>query len=138
LVWSGFVTNAALTNLWDISSTTNWLLGATPTTYRQPIIPGDAVTFNDSGSGTVVLNINAGPASLVISNNSKSYTFRGIGTVSGPGGLTKLGSGTAILNLTNSAYTGRCRWAARPRYRRPPIWSWVPAAHWNWPACLNR
>jgi autotransporter-associated beta strand protein len=102
LVWTGANTN----NLWDISSTTNWLLGATPTTYQQPIIPGDAVTFNDSGSGTVILNTNAGPSSLVISNNSKSYTFGGRGNITGPGGLTKLGSGTAILNLTNNNYAG--------------------------------
>ena len=106
LVWSGTNSVAALTNLWDINSTTNWLLGSTSTSYHQPIIPGDAVTFNDSGSGTVILNTNVGPASLVISNNSKSYIFKGTGTISGPGGITMLGSGTAILNLTNSAYTG--------------------------------
>jgi fibronectin-binding autotransporter adhesin len=106
LVWTGFNTNAALTNLWDINSTTNWLLGATPTTYRQPIIPGDSVTFDDSGSGTVRLNTNVGPASLTISNNSVTYTFSGSGTISGSAGISKLGSGTAILNLTNNTYSG--------------------------------
>ncbi len=106
LVWSGFNTNAALTNVWNISSTTNWLLGATPTVYQQPIIPGDAVTFNDSGSGTVILNTNVGPSNLVISNTAKSYTFGGTGSISGPTGLKKLGTNTAILNLTNSSYTG--------------------------------
>ena len=106
LVWTGYNTNASLTNLWDISSTTNWLLGATATTYHQPIIPGDSVTFNDSGSGTVRLNTNVGPASLTISNNSVNYTFSGNGTISGSTGISKLGSGTAILNLTNNSYSG--------------------------------
>jgi len=107
LVWSGTNTlTTASTNLWDIGTTTNWWLGATATSYQQPIIPGDAVTFNDSGSGKVILNTNAGPSSMVISNNSKSYTFGGTGAISGSGGITKLGSGTAILNLTNNTYTG--------------------------------
>jgi fibronectin-binding autotransporter adhesin len=106
LVWTGFNTNASLTNLWDINSTTNWLLGATATTYRQPIIPGDVVTFNDSGSGTVRLNTNVGPASLTISNNSVNYAFSGSGTISGSTGISKLGSGTATMNLTNNSYTG--------------------------------
>jgi autotransporter-associated beta strand protein len=106
LVWTGTNTTPGLTNLWDISSTTNWLLGATLTSYHQPIIPGDAVTFNDSGSGTVILNTNAGPSSLVISNNSKTYTFSGIGTISGSTGINKVGTGTALLNLTNNSYTG--------------------------------
>ena len=104
IVWTG--TNSAAANLWDISTTANWLLGSTATTYHQVVIPGDAVTFNDSGSGTVVVNTNVGPTSMVISNNTKTYTFSGTGTISGPTGLQKLGTGTAILNLTNSSYVG--------------------------------
>src|SRR5262249_40028723 len=38
--------------------------------------------------------------------NSKGYTFSGNGTISGATGLRKLGTGTAILNLTNSSYSG--------------------------------
>lgn len=106
LVWAGTNSNPALTNLWDINSTTNWLLGATPTSYHQIVVPGDAVTFNDSGSGTVVLSNSVGPASMTISNNAKSYTFNGPGSITGPSGLLKLGSGTATLNFTNNSYTG--------------------------------
>jgi autotransporter-associated beta strand protein len=101
LVWTG-----GINNLWDINTSTNWLLNSTVTTYQQTIIPGDAVTFGEAGSGTVILNTSAGPASLVVSNNSKAYTFSGTGSIAGPTGLVKAGSGTAVLNLTNNSYTG--------------------------------
>jgi fibronectin-binding autotransporter adhesin len=104
LVWTG--TNAAAPNVWNINATTNWLVGPTPTSYHQIIIPGDSVTFNDVGSGTVLLNTNVVPASLVISNNNKTYTFSGNGIISGAPGVQKLGSGTAIVNLTNNSYSG--------------------------------
>jgi autotransporter-associated beta strand protein len=82
------------------------LLNSTVTRYQQTIIPGDAVTFNDNGSGTVILNGNVGPASLTISNNSKAYTFSGNGNIAGPTGVLKLGASTAVLNLTNNSYVG--------------------------------
>ncbi len=103
IFWTGTNTVAGKANLWDISTTTNWVIGTTPTTYHQVVIPGDAVTFNDSGSGTVLVSNNVGPTSMTISNNAKTYTFSGSGTISGPTGLLKLGSGTAILNLTNNS-----------------------------------
>ena len=106
IVWTGTNSVAGKTNLWDINSTTNWLLGSTPTSYHQIVVPGDLVTFNDIGSGTVILNTNVGPTSLLISNNSKNYTFSGTGTISGPTGIQKLGGGTAILALTNDSYAG--------------------------------
>jgi len=101
LVWDG-----GANNLWDVDSSTNWLLAATPTTYQQTIIPGDSVTFNDSGSGTVLLNVAAGPSSLLITNSGTTYTFSGAGTITGPTGIQKQGSGTAALNLTNNSYSG--------------------------------
>jgi fibronectin-binding autotransporter adhesin len=106
IVWTGTNSAAGKTNLWDINSTINWLLGSTPTSYHQLVVPGDLVTFNDLGSGTVILNTNVGPTSLLISNNSKNYTFSGTGTISGPTGIQKLGGGTAILALTNDSYAG--------------------------------
>jgi len=101
LVWTG--TNAAAPNTWNINATTNWLVSSIPTSYHQIITPGDAVTFNDSGSPTVIVNTNVAPASMVISNNIEAYTFSGSGTLSGPVSLQKLGSGTAILHLTNNS-----------------------------------
>ena len=104
LAWTG--TNTSALNVWNINTTTNWLVGASPTSYHQIIVPGDAVTFNDIGSGTVILNTNVSPLSMLISNNTKIYTFSGSGNISGATGLQKLGSNTAILSLTNNNYTG--------------------------------
>lgn len=106
IVWTGTNSAAGKTNLWDINSTTNWVLGSTPTSYHQVVVPGDLATFNDLGSGTVILNTNVGPTSIVISNNSRNYTFSGTGAISGPTGLLKLGTGTAILSLPNNSYAG--------------------------------
>ena len=106
IVWSGTNNVAGHTNLWDISTTTNWWLGVTPTSYHQVVIPGDAVTFNDSGSGTVYLSNSAGPTSFIISNTAKAYTFTGSGIVTGPTTLQKLGTNIAVLNFTNCSYLG--------------------------------
>lgn len=106
IVWTGTNSVAALTNLWDINSTTNWLLNSTATRYQQVVVPGDSVIFNDSGSGTVILNTNVGPGNLTISNNARNYTFSGRGTITGPTSLLKLGTATNVINLTNNSYTG--------------------------------
>jgi autotransporter-associated beta strand protein len=106
ITWTGTNSVAGKANLWDINNTTNWWLGFIPTTYHQVVVPGDLVTFNDLGSGTVILTSSVAPASLLISNNSKSYTFVGVGNISGPTALQKLGGGTAVLNLTNDSYAG--------------------------------
>ncbi len=106
IVWTGTNTAVGKTNVWDISSTTNWLLSITGTTFHQAVVPGDLVNFNDLGSGTVLLSNNVGPTSITISNNSKGYTFSGSGTISGPTGLLKLGTGTAVLSLANNNYAG--------------------------------
>jgi autotransporter-associated beta strand protein len=106
IVWTGTNSAAGRVNLWDISSTTNWALGSVPTSYHQVVVPGDLVTFNDLGSGTVLVSNSLAPTSLIISNNSKTYTFSGPGGITGPTGLELLGSGTATLNLTNDSYTG--------------------------------
>jgi autotransporter-associated beta strand protein len=43
---------------------------------------------------------------MVISNNSKIYTFSGSGRISGSTGLQKLGSNTAVLSVSNNNYSG--------------------------------
>ncbi|MBW8864845.1 MAG: autotransporter-associated beta strand repeat-containing protein, partial [Verrucomicrobia bacterium] len=104
LVWTG--TNSVSPNVWDLNTTTNWLINGVATTYLETLPPGDAVTFNDIGSGTVTLTNTASPASMVISNNSVNYTFQGAGHIAGTIGITKLGTGTATMGLSGSTYTG--------------------------------
>jgi autotransporter-associated beta strand protein len=99
IVWTGTNSTTGLTNLWDLNSTTNWLFGALPTDYQETIPPGDAVVFNDAGSGTVLLSNTVNPTSVTISNSAVNYTFQGTGQINSLGGLTKVGSGTATLNL---------------------------------------
>ena len=106
LVWQGTNSAAGATNVWGLNSITNWLVGSTPTTYQQTTPPGDAVTFNDSGSGTVLLSNSVSPASITISNNAVNYTFSGTGNMAGTAGLTKLGTGTATIGFTNDSYAG--------------------------------
>ena len=102
IVWTG--NTGLIPNLWDINVTTNWLTGVTATTYQQPVAPGDSVTFNDSGSGTVLVSNTVSPASVTV-NNSVAYAFRGTGQINSTLGLTKLGSGTVTLSLPGS-YSG--------------------------------
>lgn len=102
IVWQGYATDAAHTNLWDINTTTNWLSGLTASTYFE----GDKVIFNDTGSSLVLLSNATSPAGIVISNNSVNYTLQGPGQVGGVGGLTKVGSGSATVNFAANSYSG--------------------------------
>jgi autotransporter-associated beta strand protein len=97
IVWTG--TNSVSPNLWDLNTTTNWLIGGLPTIYIETVPPGDAVTFNDLGSGTVLLSNTASPASVTISNTLVNYTFQGTGQINAAAGLTKVGIGTVTMNL---------------------------------------
>ncbi len=104
IVWTG--TNGVSPNLWDLNTTTNWLITSSPTTYLETLPPGDAVTFNDIGSGSVTLNTNASPLSMLVSNPSVNYLFQGSGRIAGSTGLVKKGAGTVTMNLVGNTYTG--------------------------------
>lgn len=97
IVWTG--TNSLSPNLWDLNTTTNWLTGGLPTDYIENVPPGDAVTFNDRGSGVVLLSNTVSPASVTISNSSVAYTFEGTGKINSPGGLTKVGAAAVTMNV---------------------------------------
>lgn len=97
IVWTG--TNSLAPNLWDLNTTTNWLTGGQPTIYIETVPPGDAVTFNDSGSGTVLLSNNVNPASITFSNSAVNYTVQGSGQINSSAILTKVGAGSVTLNV---------------------------------------
>lgn len=103
VVWTG--TNSVSPNLWDLNTTANWLIGVSPTTYIENVPPGDAVTFNNLGSGLVLLSNTASPASVTISNTVVNYTFQGNGQINSAAGLTKVGAGTVTLNVPGN-YSG--------------------------------
>lgn len=84
---------------WDTAATNNWSVGGYPGIYDN----GDHVTFDDGSTRTNV-NVGAGiaPASIIISNLNRAFTFSG-GPIEGTGELVKLGTGTASL-LASNAY----------------------------------
>jgi len=103
IVWTG--TNGVSPNLWDLNTTTNWLTGGLPTDYIENVPPGDAVTFNDLGSGLVLVSNTVSPASVTISNASVDYTFQGSGQINSLGGLTKVGAAAVTMNVP-AAFAG--------------------------------
>jgi autotransporter-associated beta strand protein len=106
IFWTGTNTVAAQTNVWNLNTITNWLAAGIPTTYQETTPPGDPTTFNDIGSGVVLLSNTASPASVTINNATKNYAFSGPGKISGPTGVTKTGPGTATMSLAGNDYSG--------------------------------
>lgn len=85
--------------------TMNWRLASdnSPTNF----VANDLVVFDDSATGTTVVNLPADvqPALVTVNNSAKDYTLQGTGTITGPAALVKQGTGTLTL-LTNNSYTG--------------------------------
>ena len=101
LVWTGSNGTA-----WDVVTTQNWTNtnGGTADVFYNL----DNVTFDESAGashGTVSINGTVLPGSITVSNTSVNYTFSGTGSIGGPGGLTKLGPGTLVIDNSN-AYSG--------------------------------
>jgi fibronectin-binding autotransporter adhesin len=100
LTWAG----DGVANNWD-TITTNWLNGANPDVYND----GDEVTFDDSGSTNPPVNLTGTlqPAVVLVTNNTRDYTFNGPGAISGSAGLVKAGAGTLTLaEYGGDAFTG--------------------------------
>ena len=89
LVWTG--SGGAV---WDLNSTSNFSGGPTPTFYQF-----DTVTFDNTGTtGAVTLAGTLSPRNVIVSANTRAYTWSGSGMISGDGSLTK--SGAASLTIT--------------------------------------
>jgi autotransporter-associated beta strand protein len=97
LTWRG----GAAANTWDIGGAFNWSDGANLVVYSD----GANVLFDQSGSNNtpVLLEAVLQPDSVVV-NASKNYTFNtGTGgSLAGAMTLTKQGSGTVFMNVSNS------------------------------------
>jgi autotransporter-associated beta strand protein len=91
--------------LWDIATSLNWKKFGAVTSYHE----GDAVTFDDSASGTspitVTLNTTVNPASISAVNATKAYIISGTGAINGAIGLNVTAAGSLTLATTNT-YTG--------------------------------
>lgn len=89
-------------NAWDIARTINWSRGGSPDTF----VSGDSVTFDSSGSANPNVTLNhAMPVGGITVSADTNYTFGGLGSLSGSGGLTKTGTGVLTITTTN-AFTG--------------------------------
>jgi|GEM_PF-657116 len=95
LVWRG----DNVTNIWNLYLTNDWFNG----TALQAFNGSDSVTFDDSGTNSLPVNIagQLSPNSLLV-NSTKNYTFGGSGALVGNFTLTKMGTGTLTLSTSNS------------------------------------
>lgn len=96
LTWRGDGT----ANLWDLGVTANFIQSGT----NQLFFNTDLVTFDNSGSNSPAITLvsDVSPAAVVV-NATQDYTLTGGGIASGS--LSKSGSGTLVLDNTNT-YSG--------------------------------
>jgi autotransporter-associated beta strand protein len=89
----------------DVGGTMNFKLASNSASTN--FITGDRITFDDTASGTTTVNLTTAlaPASIVVSNDTKDYTFQGVGSITGNTALTKQGVGKLTIANENS-YTG--------------------------------
>jgi autotransporter-associated beta strand protein len=96
---------------WDADSvgdgstgTANWAAASGPGTYVQNAPVGtDSVVFDDTLTGTasVTLATTLTPAAISVSNNTANYTWMGSGSIAGPVGIIKNGSGSLVIANTS-------------------------------------
>jgi autotransporter-associated beta strand protein len=105
ITWNG-QTNGVNVGIWDIATTTDWLVGGvTPYPYQDI----SALTFDDTAAGTTAINLTAAvsPSSMTFNNVSKIYTISGVGHITGATVLNVVGTGTLIMDISGTNnYTG--------------------------------
>jgi autotransporter-associated beta strand protein len=100
LTWTGGNPNT----IWDIATDANWLNGASHSVFNN----ADLVTFNAVGSTnpTVTLSGTLAPGSVTADTTANTYTFAGSGAIAGGTALTKVGSGTLLVQTVNTYIGG--------------------------------
>ena len=96
---TGLAWRAQVNNTWD-ATTTNWVDATFGNDTK--FSAGQNVKFDDSASNATV-NVPAavGPGIVSLENISSNYTFTGAGAITGTASLSKIGSGTATMSLSN-------------------------------------
>lgn len=100
LVWDGPATVGSGT--WDTNTTANFRLASdnSPATFYS----GDSIFFDDSaqGTGAIVVTASAIPTAgnLIFNNGSRDYTLAG--AITGPGGISKVGTGNVTISGANT------------------------------------
>ena len=96
-------------NLWDTTSSSKWVTNGVTVLYQN----GDYVIFNDSGSSTPPVNIDAvvSPSGITVNSTNENYTLglssgSGANKITGGGSLVKNGSGTLTLQTVNDYSAG--------------------------------
>jgi autotransporter-associated beta strand protein len=100
LLWRGGV--AGNPNTWDVNTTSNWLNGASLDNFFQ----GDAVTFDDTASTTLVTMAPQimKPASMT-NNSTSAYVLNGSGSLLA-GSLVANSGSFVIANTNNNLFNG--------------------------------
>lgn len=92
------------TSTWNISDL-DWKSGGVSVSFNQ----GDFVTFDDTAPGSTTVNLpgTLEPTTMVVSNNTKAYTFNGSGNIDGLSTLVKQGSNLLLFdNAGSNTFTG--------------------------------
>lgn len=97
--WTG--TDGTNPTFWDVDNSLNW------TSSDQKFFNLDSVIF---GNGPTNRNINivaaVNPSAVTVNNSAgNDYTFAGVGSITGVGGLTKSGAGKLTITTAHS-YSG--------------------------------
>lgn len=106
---TGLAWRAQTNNTWD-TTTTNWLDATFGNDTK--FSTGENVKFDDTALiATVNVPTDVIPSAVSLENVSSNYTFSGNGAITGIASLSKTGTGTATMNLSNS-YSGGSTLAA--------------------------
>ena len=99
VIWGG------VADKWEKTTAKSWYLNTQLDSYSL----NDSVVFNDQGIAKTAIQLTDKlPVSDFLVDSKSNFTFAGIGSVTGTGGLTKRGIGKLSI-LNNNSFTGGVR-----------------------------